>query len=239
MDERKLASCTDYKIIRMDIRYDSRFCRANGESDPAKANTYVNSIVQVMNAFYNAAPLCFRVEVCNIQGFCSSGGDRHLALVENSNTVCDGNTNLLDDFRNMYQPRPPQGCDSTHLFYGGDGFSDTIGCANLGSLCDEFSYGVNQISFSDLLFMQAILVAHELGLNLNADHVSGNGQYVMEPSMDDAGGFKAQSISVMTTFVDAIQSQDPTCTTTTAAGSPTPDPSPDPTPDPSPIVIRS
>ena len=109
--------------------------------------------------------------------------------------------------------KPSQGCDAVHLFYGGDPFSGgTIGCAFVGAICDSWSFGVNQIGWTGSLALQAVLVAHELGHNLDAGHVSGDDRWIMEPYISNVDSFKPKSIRSMNNFVSAMRAEDPYCT---------------------------
>ena len=78
--------------------------------------------------------------------------------------------------------------DAWHLFSGANFSGNTIGCAAL-NVCKSVSsgYGVNQITFSTSLRLQAVLFAHELGHNLGLSHLSSTpGNWVMEPSINFA-----------------------------------------------------
>lgn len=160
---------------------------------------------------YKKYPLCFEVSVCNHQGYCAASGDKHLALIQNSGSVCDGN-GLLQNFKTKYQPRPQTGCDAMHLFYASTKFSGgTIGCAYIRAMCNSEAYAVNYVGFNNLVSMQALLVAHELGHNLAADHVSGSNQYIMEPYIGSYKEvFKSGSITAMRSYVNTLNP--PTCT---------------------------
>ena len=60
--------------------------------------------------------------------------------------------------------------DVWHLFTGMD-FTDggTVGCASVGSICSNYgAYGVNHLTFTNDINLQATVFAHELGHNLGA-----------------------------------------------------------------------
>ncbi|HEX5702971.1 MAG TPA: M12 family metallo-peptidase [Pyrinomonadaceae bacterium] len=83
----------------------------------------------------------------------------------------------LNDFRLQYAANaPPQaaGRDAAHLFMGRDFIGSTIGIAYLGSLdCSSsaFAYGISQ-HLEGVNANLAGLTAHEIGHNLNANHVN-------------------------------------------------------------------
>lgn len=86
--------------------------------------------------------------------------------------VCDRD-GLLQNFQSSFGPRPPTGCDVSHMFYGRSGFDGgTIGCAFIGAICNFESYAVNHVGFNSAKNLQAVLVAHELGHNLAGKFVS-------------------------------------------------------------------
>eukprot|EP00980_Cylindrotheca_fusiformis_P019823 scaffold6966_cov112-Cylindrotheca_fusiformis.AAC.1 len=194
--------CSEYTVIRMDIRYDSYFCSELADGDTIKAINYIHSVIQVMNVYYNRAPLCMAIKPCNIEGFCSEDEDIYREMVDNNN---DGNTvvNLLEPFVEVTQTNGKQrdGCDATHLLYGGPKDRPFIGYAYPGSLCSDIGFGVDQVGYYDESFaMQGALVAHELGHNLYAIHMT-YGNYIMNAPI--AGEeFSDASVSKMKSFVE-------------------------------------
>lgn len=84
-----------------------------------------------------------------------------------------GDVGLLDFFQNYWKNnRASVSRDAAQLFSGTGlecaGDSCTIGCAITGGACDNDSgYGVNYVTYDDNVAMQALLVSHELGHNLN------------------------------------------------------------------------
>ncbi|CAJ1965169.1 unnamed protein product [Cylindrotheca closterium] len=222
-DRQLQQACSEYKVIRLAVRYDSRFCAEVGNGTPEGAVAFGNTIIELMNPFFNVAPLCMKVELCSIEGSCSANADPYRNMLDNGNTVCDDNdsTALLDNFRGLFNPRPPQGCDSTHLFFGGDPYpTDAAGCAYLAALCDDYSVGVNSISNGFPLIEHVLLVTHELGHSLGAEHVLGEDQYIMSYG-DRPDSFKQENINRMTSYVDEVKAQDSTCTARETAGPPT------------------
>lgn len=209
-------------MIRLAVRYDTRFCNDHGNGTPEGSVAFANTIIELMNPFFTAAPLCFKVELCNIEGSCSVNSDPYRNMLDNSNTMCKENDNnaLIDNFKALF-PQPPQGCDNTHLFFGGDPLpnDDSIGCAYIASLCDDFSVGVNGMPPRYLLIDHVVLVAHELGHSLSAEHVPEN-QFIMGFG-DQPDSFKPVNINRMQNYVNQVRAQDSTCTATETAGPPT------------------
>ena len=75
-----------------------------------------------------------------------------------------------------------------HLF-GGRDFSDgsVIGCAFYSNCNKDWGYGVNHMTFTSDLRLQAVLFAHELGHNLDLPHLPNTyGYWVMEPIINSA-----------------------------------------------------
>lgn len=160
----------------MAVYYDSSFCLDYGGGTDLGSRAHIDAVIAAMNLFFQVEGLCLQIDVCEYDGECSStldpAQDPFLQLVQDSGSVC-GTDPVLDNFKAFFaNPEPQGGCDVRHLFFSLDPFPDdsTIGCAYLPGLCDEFAYAVNHVGFSRQIGFQAILVAHELGHNLNAIH---------------------------------------------------------------------
>ena len=80
--------------------------------------------------------------------------------------------------------------------------------------------GVNSISARYPLIEHGLLVSHELGHSLGAEHVIGEDEYIMSYG-DQPDSFKQENINRMTNYVDEVKAQDSTCTATEMAGPPT------------------
>jgi len=185
---------------------------------------FVNTIIELMNPFFNAAPLCMKVELCSVEGSCSVNSDPYRNMIDTSSKMCDdpNNNAVIDNFRALFNPRPPQGCDSTHLFFGGSPFpNDAAGCAFLASLCNEYSVGINNLNPQWTLMNYVFLVSHELGHSLGGEHVLGEDQYIMSYGYRPDSVFKQENIDRMKNHVDFVKGQDSTCTATETVGPPT------------------
>lgn len=80
-----------------------------------------------------------------------------------------------------------------HLFTGRDLDGNTVGRAYVGALCSRgFGYGINQNLSSSTT--SALVVAHELGHNFNANHVD---EGIMRPSVGGSQEFSQESVDVM------------------------------------------
>jgi hypothetical protein len=135
---------------------------------------------------------------------------------------------LLDSFLNYWNanfPRAQYPRDTAHLFTGK--FSNQ-GIAYQGVMCRSanYSYGVTARSGAS----NHIIVAHEIGHNLGADHVDNSGSCatsMMNPSVSSA----------VTAFCDVSRTQvgnyvaaNGSCLTVTTNPNPNPNPTPTPTP---------
>jgi hypothetical protein len=171
------ATCGEpFRYIRLAVYYDSSFCLDFGGGTELGSRAHIDAIIAAMNQFFLVEGICLQIDVCEYDGECSStldpAEDPFLELLGDSDSVCATNP-VLENFKAFFaNPEPQAGCDIRHLFYSLDPFpdSDTLGCAFLPGLCDEFAYAVNHVGFTKQIGFQAILVAHELGHNLNAVH---------------------------------------------------------------------
>lgn len=211
---RSLAGCGDqYTKIRMAIDYDSSFCLDFGGGSDDGARARVDSIIAAANAFFQADDLCLQLEVCLYDGECSNPMDPtldpFLDLVSSAAEVCAGSDpNLLFDYTNYYNARPPQGCNVRHMFFSTNPYNNNdyaVGCAWSPSICDPYAYAVEHVGFTSQVGLQAILVSHFLGHNLNAVHVEGD-QYIMQGLTLDGGEteFAPTTMSQMNSFIDSI-----------------------------------
>lgn len=202
----------------MGIKYDAQFCADYGNGNPEEAEAYVNTIMDIVNSYYQVSPLCFKVETCFLEGTCTKSSDPHRDMILNSRDVCgESNDSLIEMFRRSINGRPKEGCDVVHLMYGGLPLAnnDASGCAYIEAICDDHSVGVNHANPSEPMVQFAITVAHELGHNLNAKHISGN-QYIMSLG-DGEGGFKGESMTAMINYVNQKKAADPSCTSTSGS----------------------
>lgn len=108
-------------------------------------------------------------------------------LANGANSGCS-NYGMLDIFQEtMNAKRSGAYRDAWHLFTGArmvDG--SNVGCAYRDRCQSRYSgYGVNWITFTTNLRLQAVLFAHELGHNLGLRHLGVRyGKWVMEPSVN-------------------------------------------------------
>lgn len=221
---RKLQTCSEYKVIRMAIKYDNDFCQKYGHGTEEGAEAFISTIITMMNPFFNVAPLCVKVTTCSIEGSCSASNDFWGNLKRTSSSVCDptdGN-DLLDKIKAQYSTGPPSGCDTTHLWVGGETYpEDTIGCAEVGHLCEKEAVGLSFMAAESYpLAVYVWLAMHELGHSLGGEHVLGQDQYIMSYGyLPDR--FKSTNIDRMVNYITSTHAKDPTCTATESVGSPT------------------
>lgn len=98
---------------------------------------------------------------------------------------CNG-YGLLDTFQEYWNVnRGNVQRDVAQLFSGTELDCDsngdcTIGCAIEGGACtSDEGYGVNNVAYSSNVALQALLVSHEMGHNLGADHNDASTDYIM------------------------------------------------------------
>jgi hypothetical protein len=243
---RSLAACTEYRVIRVSINYDSRYC-ADHDNDQDEVEAHIQQVVALVNFYYEQEGLCKRVELCVLHGYCneSNGGDTFFRdMVTSSSLVCNDSSSLLDNFRQHLNDgnRLSGQCDAYHLLFGSnpDGThpfaGGVIGCAYTNSICNNYSSGANYFGYTTNMELQATLLAHELGHNVGAGHspVTELPQdqprvFIMEPYLCLCDRFDDSSVSQINSYVASRASE--TCTSLDAASAPTPAPA-QPTPSP-------
>ena len=113
---------------------------------------------------------------------------------------------LLQELRNHWNANHPGiARDAAHLFTGKELDSSTIGIAYVGVVCSTtVSYALSQDLVSPTLM--PILVAHELGHNLNADHDAALPRHIMYPSLGitNLDEFTAATETTIGNFVAAV-----------------------------------
>jgi hypothetical protein len=210
------AACGSFRNIEVAIAFDSSFCDKYGSASAAQ--TRVETIVGLASQRYEVQGLCTRLQISNIEGYCTRNTDPY------RNFMNDG---LLDSFRGFWnQTRQNRRRDVAQLFSGTDFSSNrVVGRAYLSAVCRLGSaYGVNWITFSNDINLQANLFTHELGHGAGAGHFGperADSGHIMNDLLNDGeNGFSATSINSMNAYLGRQ-----TCLSTSA---PAPPPSPTP-----------
>ena len=163
---RQLQACASLRVIEVAFGADSTFCsKAGGRSN---AIAKIRSIVALASMHFEVPGICARIAIkfCDIQ--CNAATDHYVDSLSVSRTVdCFDFLNSVKDlWLNQNQYLNSKRGDTTHVFTGNP-VDDVyeIGCAFEPALCDSFSFGVNQIFFSENIALQVSLFAQELGHN--------------------------------------------------------------------------
>ena len=151
---------------------------------------------------------CIRIRLKGLD--VKEGGDEYKRIREQQgNRVCpadDTRLGLLGGVKVAYESSgglswPDPDADLVHVFYGGPGEpgTNTIGCAYVGVLCYQtWGVGVSHVSYNDYrnTIHMRNLVAHEVGHNLGASHVS-DASSIMYWSINDSGSFNDPSLTAI------------------------------------------
>ncbi|MBX7136766.1 MAG: hypothetical protein K1X83_02195 [Oligoflexia bacterium] len=92
--------------------------------------------------------------------------------------------------------------DVYHLFTGKDLDDNIIGLAYTGAVCEDpdYAYGLTQSVSAGI---QALVLAHEIGHNLGAGHISDGG--LMDPVVEpDHDSFSANSLTQIFSHIDSV-----------------------------------
>ena len=166
-------TCSSYSILELAIAYDSSFCSYYGGS--MNAETAVMSIVAAVSRRFMQNPLCIKVRISHLEGYCDPTIDPYKEFIDLNRSGC-GNTGLLHYVRDYWSiNRNYVHRDAMHLFSGtglecrSEGC--VLGCAFRGMLCQNTAaFGVNYITYTSSSTLQGVLVSHELGHNSGATH---------------------------------------------------------------------
>ena len=145
--------------------------------------------------------MCVKLKLSAVDVRCSRDNDPYASMRLNK-SGCYG-SGLLDDFRNYWDvnmkniPRV-----SAHLFHS-SGMDGPLGCASQRDCCRRNSYGVEYMTFSSDMNMQSVLLAHEVGHNVGATHLHGDG-YIMNYYLGDGHkGWSSKNIYGILSYLNA------------------------------------
>ncbi|CAJ1952811.1 unnamed protein product [Cylindrotheca closterium] len=228
--------CNSFKVVEVAVAYDSTFCAQAASNSESTARTLVEQAIARADTLFE--PICVRVRLSYLEGFCSQAQDPYTSAANAENIGCDGNRGALQIFRDYWESsRTNVNRDVAHFFVGRDFPGSTIGCAATPALCDDVSYGIDQLSFTTNTQLQGNLFAHELGHNMGAYHVSdpdNASEFLMESSLNSGSdGVSSQSSNSILEYLDTRS-----CVSTEDVGNGD-DTSPDPTSGPTSAPSRS
>ena len=131
--------------------------------------------------------------------------ETHDAASDPFNPATTDPAGLLDELTEYRFQTPEHNSRGlTHLYTGRDVTGTTVGLAWLGSICStEFGAGFSEARVG--LITDAVIAAHEIGHNFNADHDGDPGRscpdtpedFIMAPAVNGSQQFSACSIGVM------------------------------------------
>ena len=228
----RYSTCEGYKEIELAVAYESSFCNAfvNGELADSKAILLVKDV----STKYQKYPLCIKVEISHLEGYCDPQNDPYKQYVEMNQSGCNSE-GLLNEVKKYWNKnRKEIHRDTMHLF-SGTGLECTnngciVGCAYRGQICnDKEGYGINYITFTESTNLQAVLVAHELGHNCGATHEEQNNHIMTSLVNPATKGFSSTSINSIETTIKG----------TTCVSDAKLEPTPSPTRHPAPSVTLS
>lgn len=238
---RSLATrCDEYTIVRLAILYDSEYCGRFGSHRKAKSR--IAAVVAAASLHYERA-MCVKVQLSNIRNLDKTCGKKSAAIGHmNRREACGTVPHFLGQFSKFASNyRNNANIDTRaaiHVFTGFPSFGP-LGCAWIGTFCNrDFTYGVEYMSARSSIFSQGVILAHELGHNLNAVHFeSSKKEYIMEARLSSgADGFSDSSVDRIRAYLGR---KSITCDIPPGPKpKPTPKPAPKPTPRPTRRPVR-
>ena len=199
------AVCDYYDVVKIGVVYDSEFCGDYGSKPEAENAIY--DIVEKASSYYEDA-MCVKLELTDVLSPDSHCGGKSFFDSFNRDITCGTNPSFLGNFKD-YINANDLGIDPNAdvQMFSGYKVQGTVGCAYIGAFCTSSRYGVNYIGqFKDNLVLQSVVLAHELGHNLNARHINDpSNPYVMRPSVSARNTiFHERSIASISSFLDRV-----------------------------------
>lgn len=230
---RQSKSCRDRtvrKAVEIAMAFSHRQCNANGGY--AKTVAAIESAVELASDPYEKQT-CLKLTISAFDGFCKSSSDPYATYQSKYSGSSRKLDRMLPDFAKFWKNnRKTVKRDVAHFLPAFRDGVDTAGVAYLGGACSrDYGYGWSEGMYS-------LVIAHEVGHNLNADH-SNSGLMTASGSVDSKKfSFSSQSVNEISNFVDGRSGfgNDASCLTEYSSSpdkSPTPDANPSESPRPS------
>jgi len=188
---------SSFRMIEVAIAYDLTFC-ATYNAEAWTAQSAIESIVAMASKYYEVGGLCAMIQLSYVEGYCDQSNDIYAPFIQDDSLL-----NIFKDYWNTHRQHVAR--DTAHLFTGTDFSSNNaIGRAFISEICDlQNAYGINWITFSTELKLQANLFAHELGHNAGAHHYGDSDTgHLMNPGMNDGrNGFSEACVASMDQYL--------------------------------------
>lgn len=207
------AACSKFRQIDLAIAYESSFCSQNGGTS-GSSDLVVRNVVSEASSMYEQDDLCIVIKIVHLEGYCNPNSDPYVDIVNLNQSGCS-NEGILDGFQDLWiATRRGIARDVAHLFSGTplecSNGNCKIGCAYEGGICTtdlgEFDIGfaAHYLTFTQSANLRATAVAHELGHNCGATHISGNdvANHIMVADFQGNSVFHERTIKMMKDVLD-------------------------------------
>ena len=215
--------CTYFKVVKIGIVYDSEFCTwfAGDDNDKTKVRDRIMMIVATASLFYEN-DMCVKLQITDIYSpdECSVLPSPTFGTFPRDEACGNGNSETFiryfKDWMNDIRQSLEFDEDAAFHAFTGIRHRGTLGCGFVGTACrhPRFAYGVEYMGTSSLM-TQSIILAHEVGHNLSARHLSseqaGRFRYVMNPT--NRGAYHGFSQITIDKILDYLHSDQVTCDT--------------------------
>jgi len=193
------SGCGRRRSLNIAVATNADFCQWSG-GFKSTVNR-IKTIVALASNKYNQQGICVKLKLSAVDVRCKSNDDPYSRMRWHK-SGCYG-SGLLDDFRNYWDskmkhiPRV-----SAHLF-SGRAMDGPLGCASQADLCRRNSYGVEYMSSSSDINTQGMLLAHEVGHNVGANHLNGGG-YIMNSYLGDGRkGWSSNNVYSISSYLNS------------------------------------
>ena len=197
--------CEQYRVFDLAIEYDSTFCNLYGNTKES-AEQEIQNVLWETAKLFDVPGLCLEMNVPVINGSCDGTNEETDPLI-NTVKLTDRQARL-QDFREFFNAQY-SGMIGTIIsgayMFTAVGMDDGyIGNAFTNVTCrPSFSYGIVVFNEPDITPPHHILLAHELGHTIGANHFDGLDQYIMNTRMKQGcNGFHPTSIQAMRNELD-------------------------------------
>lgn len=192
VDANRQQPCAEYRLLELAVAYDSSFCAMHSQGISSVADNDVSALIAMTSARYEQDMVCIRYEISHLEGYCDPESDPYKEFLDRDGKLCDDDLGLFYSFRNHWNvSKSNVHRDAAMLITGASfhcsGEKCAGGCASHSSTCDEaIAYSVIWADVTRSDVVRTTIIAHELGHNHGARHITDEKWFIMDPHAANA-----------------------------------------------------